>query len=198
MDYQRLISTIPLPSLIERVRGIPEELRREVDGLRWTSLLNLTFCLRRSLPRPFHWVYFPESDFPFFRLVFPSNISSGLAPEGSGLIAAEISNPEPGREEELERHALKCLEQLGWILQPSDVVRVVRNHFPYAYPVHDLERASRVERLLDFLESKQVWSIGRFGAWRYSSIDDAITEAFLTVPKVLECSPSSVLRNGAT
>ncbi|HVB28347.1 MAG TPA: FAD-dependent oxidoreductase [Terriglobia bacterium] len=198
VGYERLISTMPLPRLIERARGMPEELRREAAGLRWTSLLNLTYCLRRPLPRPFHWVYFPEAEYPFFRLVFPSNICGELAPEGGGLIAAEISNPEPGREEELERRVMVCLERLGWIAHPADVVRVVRNHFPYAYPVHDLERARRVRRLLDFLESKQVWSIGRFGAWRYSSIDDAITEALRGVPKILESSPGSVLRNDAT
>ncbi|MCL5671249.1 MAG: FAD-dependent oxidoreductase [Acidobacteria bacterium] len=195
VEYERLISTVPLPSLVERATGMPEDLRLEVTGLRWTSLLNLTYCLGRPLPRPFHWVYFPEADFPFFRLVFPSNICGELAPEGGGLIAAEISNPEPGREEELERLVILCLERLGWISQPADVVRVARNHFPYAYPVHDLERARRVRRLLDFLQSKQVWSIGRFGAWRYSSIDDAITEALGAAPRILASAPSGVLRN---
>jgi len=194
VEYERLISTMPLPSLIERARGVPEELRREVRKLRWTSLLNLTYCLRRPLPHSFHWVYFPEDEFPFFRLVFPSNICAELAPKGGGLIAAEISNPQPGREDELERRVLGRLEKLGLISQPADVVRVVRNHFPYAYPVHDLKRASCVERLLEFLKSKQVWSLGRFGAWRYSSIDDAITEALHATPQILESSLQSVLR----
>ncbi len=188
VGYERLISTIPLPSLIKRVKGVPEELRQVVTGLRWTSLLNLTYCLRRPLPKPFHWVYFPEAEFPFFRLVFPSNISAGLAPQGGGLIAAEISNPEPGREEELEDQVQACLLRLGWIERAEDVVHVVRNYFPYAYPVHDLERGERVRRLLHFLQTKQVWSIGRFGAWHYSSIDDAITEALRIAPAILASS----------
>ncbi len=183
--YERLISTIPLPSLIKRAKGVPEELRQEVTGLRWTSLLNLTYCLRRPVPRPFHWAYFPETEFPFFRLVFPSNISCELAPEGGGLISAEISNPEPGQEDELEKQVQACLLRLGWIEKAQDVARVVRNHFPYAYPIHDLERGERVRRLLDFLQTKQVWSIGRFGAWRYSSMDDAITEALHIAPAVV-------------
>jgi protoporphyrinogen oxidase len=191
VGYERLISTIPLPNLLARARGVPEELRQQAQGLRWTSLLNLTYCLRRPLPQPFHWVYFPEAEYPFFRLVFPSNICGELAPEGGGLIAAEISNPEPGREEELERRVMACLERLGWISHPKDVVRVARNHFPYAYPVHDLERSGRVRRLLDFLESRQVSSIGRFGAWRYSSIEDAITEALCVVPRIFESSPGN-------
>ena len=185
VGYRQLISTIPLPSLIQRVKGIPENLRQEVAGLRWTSLLNLTFCLRKALPRPFHWAYFPEPEFPFFRLVFPSNISAELAPEGAGLIAAEISNPEPGKEAELEQQVRKYLIKLGWIEQAQDIVRVVRNYFPYAYPVHDLKRSERVRRLLHFLQTRRVWSIGRFGAWHYSSMDDAITEALHIVPAIL-------------
>lgn len=184
VDYERLITTIPLPSFVKRAKGVPEELQKDVDGLRWTSLLNLTYCLRRPLSRPFHWVYFPEPDFPFFRLVFPSNISSGLAPQGTGMIAAEISNPMQGKEEELEKQVQECLLKLGWIKQPQDIVRIVRNCFPYAYPVHDLHRGERVRRLLHFLQTKQVWSIGRFGAWRYSSMDDAITEAFRIAPAI--------------
>jgi protoporphyrinogen oxidase len=184
VGYERLISTIPLPSLIERTKGVPESMRREVSGLRSTSLLNLTYCLKRPLPRPFHWAYFPEAEFPFFRLVFPSNISRSLVPEGSGLIAAEISNPEPGREEELEQQVQAQLTKLGWIEQAQDVVRIVRNYFPYAYPVHDLERGERVRRLLHFLQTRRVWSIGRFGAWHYSSMDDAITEALRIVPAI--------------
>jgi protoporphyrinogen oxidase len=188
VSYARLISTIPLPSLIQRAKGVTEKLKQEVSGLRWTSLLNLTFCLRRPLPQPFHWVYFPEAEFPFFRLVFPSNISGELAPEGSGLIAAEISNPEPGKEEELEKQVLECLIKLGWIGKAQDVVRIVRNYFPYAYPVHDLKRGERVRRLLHYLQTKGIWSIGRFGAWHYSSMDDAITEALHIAPAILASS----------
>jgi len=189
VSYDRLISTIPLPTLIERTKGVPESLKQEVSGLRHTTLLNLTYCLRRPLPRSFHWAYFPEPEFPFFRLVFPSNISSALAPRDMGLIAAEISNPERGKEEELEQQVRACLLKLGWIEKPEDVVRVVRNFFPYAYPVHNLERGGRVRRLLHYLQTRGIWSIGRFGAWHYSSMDDAITEALHIAPAIIASKP---------
>jgi protoporphyrinogen oxidase len=188
VSYERLISTIPLPSMVQRAKGVPDRLKQEVSGLRWTSLLNLTYCVRRPLPQPFHWAYFPEAEYPFFRLVFPSNISAELAPEGSGIIAAEISNPGPGNEEELEKQVLECLIKLGWIEKAQDVVHIVRNYFPYAYPVHDLERGERVRRLLHYLQAKGIWSIGRFGAWHYSSMDDAITEALHIAPAILASS----------
>jgi len=99
VDYERLITTIPLPTFVKRAKGIPVELQKDGDGLHWSSLLNLTYCLRRPLPRPFHWVYFPEPDLSLFQAGFPSNISPGLTPQGAGMIAAEISNPMQGKEE---------------------------------------------------------------------------------------------------
>jgi protoporphyrinogen oxidase len=178
--YERLISTIPLDVLIYNSKGVPEELRLAASKLRCTTLLNCTCCLRRPLPVPYHWVYFPEREFPFFRLVFPSNISSALAPAGCSIVCAEISNPEMTREKELQQEVMGCLTRLSIIEKPSDIAFVDRNFLTHAYPVHDLGREVRVRSLLEFLRSKQVWSIGRFGGWRYSSIDDAIVEALQT------------------
>lgn len=187
--YERLISTVPLDVLVTTCRGVPDELRYAASKLRCTTLLNVTCCLRRPLPVPYHWVYFPEPEFPFFRLVFPSNISSHLAPAGCSIVSAEISNPEMTRQDELVQSVLACLERLGIAEKPSEVAFVERNFLTHAYPVHDLGREVRVKSLLEFLRSKQVWSIGRFGGWRYSSIDDAIMEALQTAREVMSHAP---------
>jgi protoporphyrinogen oxidase len=193
VPYERLVSTIPLDVLIFNSTGVPDELRYAASKLRCTTLLNLTCCLRRPLPVPYHWVYFPEPEFPFFRLVFPSNISSALAPAGCGIVCAEISNPEMTRQDEIQQDVLGCLRQLGIIEHPSDIAFVERNFLTHAYPVHDLGREVRVRNLLEFLRSKQVWSIGRFGGWRYSSIDDAMAEALQTARECAAAeSPANV------
>ncbi len=182
--YDRLISTIPLEVFILQAIGVPEELSYAATCLRFTAMLNLTFCLRRPAPNSFHWVYFPDPEFPFFRVVFPSNISSSLAPPGCSIVSVEISNPDMEKQEELERQVQQHLLDLGFIKHPSDVIFTERNYLDHAYPVHDLGREVRVKCLLDFLRSRDVWSIGRFGGWRYSSIDDAITEALRTVETI--------------
>ncbi len=55
-------------------------------------------------------------------------------------------------------------------------------------PLLHLGREIRVASLLEFFKSRDVWSIGRFGGWRYSSIDDAIVEA---LQAVRECVPNA-------
>jgi protoporphyrinogen oxidase len=182
--YDQLISSIPLTTFVLRATGVPDELRLAAQRLRSTSLLNIIFCLRRPPARPFHWVYFPDPQFPFFRLVFPSNISASLAPENSSIICAEISNPDMKHEAELEERVKTHLLELKFLNHPSDIVMTERNYIEHAYPIHDLGREIRVRKLLGFLKSRDVWSIGRFGAWHYSSLGDAISQALETVREI--------------
>ncbi len=184
VSYDRLISSIPLTNLIFQASGVPDELRHDAQMLRSTSLLSITCCLRRPLPHSYHWVYFPEPKYPFFRLVFPTNISPSLAPRNSSMISAEISNPDMKHELGLENRIKVLLLDLGFLEHPSDVIMTVKNFIEHAYPVHDLGREIRVAKLLDFLRSKDVWSIGRFGSWHYSSLGDAISQAFETVREI--------------
>lgn len=189
VKYGTLISTIPLQALIQHAKGVPEELRDAASKLRCTTLLNITCCLRRPLPHPYHWVYFAGPQFPFFRLVFPSNICSALAPPQCSIISAEISNPDMSRQSELEQRVAGALLSLGLIARLSDLAFTHCHYLHHAYPVHDLGRGIRVKSLLEFLKSKDVWSVGRFGGWRYSSIDDAIVEGLQAAREVLEPRP---------
>ncbi len=179
--YDRLVTTMPLTAFLLQADGVPNELRRAAEKLRATSLMNISYCLRKPLPNSYHWVYFPQARFPFFRLVFPSNISPSLAPQGSSIISAEISNPDKEREGELEDRVKELLLELGMFASPSDVVQTEKTYLEYAYPVHDINREQVVSKSLEFLKSKDVWSIGRFGSWHYSSLGDAISQAYDTV-----------------
>lgn len=176
-SYDRLISTIPLRTLALQVTELPQELRQTASELRCTALLNYTYCVGRPLPHSFHWIYFPEPEYPFFRLVFQSNISPSSAPARCSIISAEVSNPTPGEENELDLRIRKMLVRLGFLTNESDIVLASRSRFDHAYPVHDLSRQPRVAKLIEFFNRHDVFSIGRFGSWHYSSIDDAIVQA---------------------
>jgi protoporphyrinogen oxidase len=189
-SYDRLISTIPLRTLALRATELPQELWQTARELRCTSLLNYTYCVGRPLPHSFHWIYFPEPDYPFFRLAFPSNISPSSAPVRCSIISAEVSNPVPGEEDELDLRIRKMLVRLGFLTNESDIVLASRSCFDHAYPVHDLSRQARVARLLEFFNRHDVFSIGRFGSWHYSSIDDAIMQALEVARQI--SAPDSV------
>ncbi len=42
------------------------------------------------------------------------------------------------------------------------------------YVVYDKNRDSALKNIFAFLENRQIFSIGRYGAWEYSNMEDAI------------------------
>jgi protoporphyrinogen oxidase len=186
MPFADLITCIPLKQLAEITTDLPEDLRELTRSLQSTSVLSLIYCLDQPLPHKHHWIYYHESKFPFFRLFFPSNIHDGMAPQGCSIVAAEISNPASGDHEAVERETLRRLQELGLMKSQSSIVHRSRHFYQYGYPVHDLKREQIVKRVLDYYRSHHVWPVGRFGAWYYSSVDDAIAEGARVAAQVLQ------------
>ncbi|HSD10933.1 MAG TPA: FAD-dependent oxidoreductase, partial [Candidatus Binatia bacterium] len=90
--YSAMISTIPLPSLIERIEDASPELEAFGRSLRYVSVLNLNLGFDAPSPQPFHWVYFPEEEFPFYRVGIYSNLSPASVPRGASAFYVEISH----------------------------------------------------------------------------------------------------------
>jgi protoporphyrinogen oxidase len=185
MPFSDLITCVPLKQLAEITEDLPEELRELTRSLKSTSVLSLIYCLDRPLPHKDHWIYYHEAKFPFFRLFFPSNIHEGMAPQGCSIVAAEISNPK-GSHEDVERETLERLKELGLVQQETSIVHRSRYFYQYGYPVHDLQREQILKKVLDFYRLRNVWPVGRFGAWYYSSVDDAIAEGAQVAARVIE------------
>ena len=66
------------------------------------------------------------------------------------------------------------LEKVG-ILRKGDKIGVeVVFDIPCAYVLYDQERRRSVAEIQRFLREHQILSAGRYGAWEYSSMEDAI------------------------
>ena len=68
--FDALVSTLPLPELIARIRSVPEAVGRAASELRYVSVACVNLGFARSGMSDRHWVYFPD----------PSSRSSGSAP----------------------------------------------------------------------------------------------------------------------
>ena len=91
----------------------------------------------------------------------------------------ELLQPRPGLS--------RCLIEMRdcGLLQPKDeIVSQVVLKIPTAYVIFDNDRTPAVRTLLSYLESKNVYSIGRFGAWKYSYMEEAILEGKATAEKI--------------
>src|SRR2546428_13554606 len=84
--------TIPVPELARRCTDLPKAIRAAADGLRCVSVYNVNLGVAREKISDNHWIYFPEPEFPFYRVGFPTNFSPSLGPHGCSSLYVEVSH----------------------------------------------------------------------------------------------------------
>ncbi len=171
--YRRLLSTIPLDTLITLSTLMPV-LEYAVQGLEYNSTHVLGIGLEGT-PGPHLagkcWIYFPESDCPFYRVTVFSHYSPNNVPDIRrywSLMAEVSESPKrPVDVSNLEEETLQGLLNTGLVTSREDVHHVWHHRLEHGYPVPGLRRDSALAVLLPFLEEKGIYSRGRFGAWKY-------------------------------
>jgi len=127
-----------------------------------------------------HWIYVPEPQFSMYRVGVLSNYSPEVAPSGSILLCAEIgfagdgsnrADPAALRERVLADLATIGVVEPGWQLEFEHYGSI-----DCAYVIFDEVRRNVLPRILRYLERYGIHSIGRYGAWDYGSMGDAVIE----------------------
>jgi protoporphyrinogen oxidase len=175
-SYDALVSTIPLPILLRTVRDLPGEIRKAGESLRYISVYDVNLGVRRPNISDKHWLYFPESEFIFYRTGFPMNYAPNTVPEGCSSMYVEVSHlpSEEIPEEWLIDEVIAGLNRCGILRNDDEIpVRSVID-IRCAYVIHDRTRQEALKVIHPYLESQNVYAIGRYGNWDYSSMENAI------------------------
>jgi protoporphyrinogen oxidase len=184
LGYERLVSTLPLPALLRRVRGLDApgrpSLAELADRLAWTRVVDVGLGVDRpEIAGGAHWIYVPEEEHPFYRVGFPSNACAAMAPAGRSSLSVELAfrpdEPVPS-EDELVATVRRGLERLGLLAAEDRIVHRDIALLDPAYVVFDERRTPAVEEALARLEDADISSIGRFGAWSYSYMERALID----------------------
>jgi protoporphyrinogen oxidase len=188
LRYGRLVSTLPLPTLIRLCGDAPPSVRAAARGLRATGVSCVHIAVRGPLPAEVphcHWAYFPELRFPFYRVGSTSAAVPGLAPPGCRSFTVEFSQRSGPETRPLQAWALAGLQDCGLVRLQDDVLFIFTQEIPCAYVVRDRECEWRRQQLLGWFLSQGVHSIGRYGGWQYSSMEDAFLEGQKTAHEIL-------------
>lgn len=124
-----------------------------------------------------HWIYFPEKKYCFYRVGFYNNILS----QKNGSLYVELGFDESHvfSDSEIKDYFEKTIEDLRecGILKNQQVVDYESIVINPGY-VHITEDGKRfVKETMDILEQSNVYSIGRYGAWTYCSMEDSMIQA---------------------
>lgn len=175
--WHRLVSTIPLDQLVERVDGFPSSLREGVQSLAYMSLNLLLLRTNIALPEAPQRIYFADPSVPPHKVAFNHTSSRHLRRRPCHAITAEISySPTKPKlpPEVAERDTVSALVGAG-VLPSAEVVAEVRHlDIHHAYPVYTHERPAILERVRRHLASFNIHIAGRFGEWEYVNSDECL------------------------
>jgi len=176
LKYDNLISSMPLPKLLD-ISGI------EYPDSVFTSNKVLVFNIgfdRKSVCDD-HWVYFPEKKYPFYRVGFYDNITS--SERMSLYVEIGLKSNEEFNVHELYCSVIEGLKEAGVIVNHE----VIDWHHVVMDPayVHINKNSEALKKeVLSKLRTHSVYSIGRYGAWKYCSIEDNVIESNELVKKL--------------
>jgi protoporphyrinogen oxidase len=158
----------------------------------YTSVLVLNIGAERGISCPDdHWVYLPKSNSGFHRVGFYSNIEKQFLPTSSNAEKQKVSlyverayaggaKPSITEIEKYKTNVIAELQTLGFIGKP-DIVDPTWIEVAYTWK----NANSRwVEEVIRLLRNRNIYSIGRYGKWRFQGIAQSLLEGYdFSLPK---------------
>jgi len=172
--YRAVISSIPLPEMVNLVDGAPPSVREASRRLRGATVTYVNVAARDVGGPPWHWVYLPGPDLRPYRVGSASAAVASLAPPGFRSFYVELSGRAPVPPAEAERSAREALLALGMIESPDDVLFADVRTISQAYVIHDRAYGRAREAVRNWLGEHDILVAGRSGNWEYSSMEDAL------------------------
>jgi protoporphyrinogen oxidase len=169
IHYDKLLTTMPLNELLKVIK--PAELFPSPRQLHHISTLVVNVVLKKKRKR-FHWVYLPETRFPFYRVGFyPVHPSPACYLERTVAPGVSID------QDRLVRDILYTLTQLKLIENRNELVYFDSRVIPVSYIIFTKNWSALVPPLLSTLKGFDIYSLGRYGSWNYTSMSDDIKSA---------------------
>ncbi len=178
VQYEQLVSSVALPDLLDLATDVPPEVVEARSMLRCTEMTYLLYGIARPVLDDIQWLYVPDPTTPFYRIGSFSNAVPSLAPAGKSGLYVEVANDRPIRLDEVKTSVRAFLRERGWLDDDTQVEVEVARHLKYGYVVFDQHYFPAKEAIFPWLQQQGVHSLGRYGAWVYSSMEDALWDGY--------------------
>jgi protoporphyrinogen oxidase len=190
LDYGHLISTMPLPVLLRKLRGdVPARIRQAAEELRHISVRCVNLGIGRPNLTEKHWIYYPE-DTVFHRIFVQGNASPHCNPPGGFGLTCEITyapgKPLPCDGDALIEQCIQDCRKVGIISAEDPIWAANQVDMPHAYVIYDHARAANVKLIREWLAERDIILAGRYSEWEYYNSDHAFLAGKRAVDTVLE------------
>jgi len=183
INYQHLVNTIPLPDLITlavkgNAQAVPVSVIDAAKKLRANSVFYFDVAIKGkpSEHQDYHWIYLPESEFPFYRVGSYSAVERSLAPEGYRSYYVEFGHYGELDTKKFEQPLIDGLIRLGLLKDESEIEFMIPNVLSPAYVLFDDNYELCRKTVLDWCDHVGLITKGRYGLWQYNAMEDALRE----------------------
>lgn len=173
-EFEYLINTAPLNHFLQLTND--ENCFSLVNELSYNKVLvfNLGFNKKSKLTKE-HWIYIPAKDCNYYRIGFYDNILD--SEKLSMYIEIGYSkNAKINIDEQLDL-TLQNLKKQGIIDDSTELEEYVSIVMDPAYVHINTSTEQKIAKLKQTLKSNNIYTIGRYGAWTYCSMEDCMLEA---------------------
>ena len=170
---------MPLHTLCGLLEGDPPAEVREAAGeLRHNSVMIVNVGIRGDRITDKHWIYLPEPGFSAYRAGCYSNFSGAMDPPGTSSFYLEIAYQREWNvdKDALVSRAINQMSDLGLLRSRDDVLVTDVMYVECAYVIYDHDRSRARRTLMEYLNRFGIQSIGRYGNWEYSGMEEAMIQ----------------------
>lgn len=188
-DFDVVVSTIPLPLLVELALGAEGRALTEANRLPFRAMVFVFLRVDRPKVLDYHWTYYPDLDIPFQRATEFVHFGAEMTPPTRTGLTLEIACDKDDEtwnasDEAVLDGCVGAMERLELLRRDevlgADVVRV-----PYVYPLQVMDFIEKADALLAGLAAvPNVVSIGRQGLFRYCNMNECMEMALDVVPRI--------------
>ena len=184
ISYNNLINTIPFNKFLSLLNI--QEYTSFSNNLSYNKVLvfNLGFD-KKSTYNNTDWIYFPDKNINFYRAGFYDNILS--TDKLSMYIEIGYSKESVIDESTINKELSLTLDNLKKCKIIDDTFKLVKYESIIMDPAYvhiDTLHDKLVKEIINDLETKNVYSVGRYGSWTYSSMEDAMLQSKELVEKL--------------
>ncbi len=190
VQYDALVSSVPLPDLVRMIRGVPQDVLDASRRLACSTCVLVSIGVDREDLSKAHMTYFYDEDICFTRLHFPRMLSARNVPPGTGSIQAEVYfshkyKPLTGSPDDWIDPVITDLRRCGLLREDDRVLFSNATLVPYANIIFDLERGAAVDIVHGYLDDVGIAYCGRYGDWGYMWTDESFKSGENAAEKVL-------------
>lgn len=165
---EKIITTIPWQSF-EEFSGMPQEIKILSEGLKSSAIE--TRYVPEYLDTPAHWIYVPDPDVPYHRILVRHNFCPGSK----------------GYWMETRKERVGMFEHMVTANSFEKNTGKESYHYlnEYAYPLNTIGKPQIMEKLLQFCEKKGIYGLGRWGEHCHYNSDVVVELAMRLAEKCM-------------